>query len=197
MSDGQDPGWRCLTTDRYRADQHYRLACWPRRVCGPVVKCPPGEWQTLGSLPRCCWWCSSSSSFCSCSSCCSSSCCSSCSCSCFCSCSLLLLLFFFFFIFSFSFFLFFLLLFFFLFLFFVVVVVLLLLLRFPAISLCEIFTYVAVFFCFFFYQTVEVVTFRLCGWSMLRGFLLPAFPSRGHECQDLLTPCDGMHVCKD
>ena len=28
-------------------------------------------------------------------------------------------------------------------------------------------------------------------------FLLPAFIRIGHECQDLLSPCDGMHVCTD
>ena len=27
--------------------------------------------------------------------------------------------------------------------------------------------------------------------------MLPAFPRLGHECQDLLSPCDGMHVCTD
>ena len=26
-------------------------------------------------------------------------------------------------------------------------------------------------------------------------FLLVAFTRLGHECQDLLSPCDGMHVC--
>ena len=32
---------------------------------------------------------------------------------------------------------------------------------------------------------------------MLSVFLLPAFTHLGHECQDLLSPCDGMHVCTD
>ena len=32
---------------------------------------------------------------------------------------------------------------------------------------------------------------------MLGVFLLPAFTRLGHECQDLLSPCDGMHVCTD
>ena len=32
---------------------------------------------------------------------------------------------------------------------------------------------------------------------MLSVFLLPAFTRLGHECQDLLSPCDGMHVCTD
>ena len=34
-----------------------------------------------------------------------------------------------------------------------------------------------------------------CGWCMLSVFLLPAFTRLGHECQDLLSLCDGMHVC--
>ena len=53
-------------------------------------------------------------------------------------------------------------------------------------------------FCFvFFNPTIEVVTFRLCGWCMLDVFLLPAFTCLGHERQDLLSPCKGMHVCTD
>ena len=32
---------------------------------------------------------------------------------------------------------------------------------------------------------------------MLGVFLLPAFTLLGHECQDLLSPCDGMRVCTD
>ena len=32
---------------------------------------------------------------------------------------------------------------------------------------------------------------------MLGVFLLLAFTCLGHECQDLLSPCHGMHVCKD
>ena len=28
-------------------------------------------------------------------------------------------------------------------------------------------------------------------------FLLPAFTRLGHECKDLLSPCDGMHVSTD
>ena len=43
--------------------------------------------------------------------------------------------------------------------------------------------------------TIEVVTFRLRGWCMLGVFLLPAFTRLGRECQDLLSPCDGIHVC--
>ena len=48
-----------------------------------------------------------------------------------------------------------------------------------------------------FNPTIEVVTFCLCGWCMLGVFLLPAFTNLGHECQDLLSPSDGMHVCID
>ena len=44
---------------------------------------------------------------------------------------------------------------------------------------------------------IEVVTFRFRGWCMLGVFLLPAFTRLGHEHQDLLSPCDGMHVCTD
>ena len=74
---------------------------------------------------------------------------------------------------------------------------LLLLLRSPAISLGftiwgEIFAYVTVF-----NPTIEVVTFRLRGWCMLGVFLLPAFTRLGYECQDLLSLCDGVHVCRD
>ena len=29
---------------------------------------------------------------------------------------------------------------------------------------------------------------------MLGVFMLSAFTRLGHECQDLLSPCDGMHV---
>ena len=47
-----------------------------------------------------------------------------------------------------------------------------------------------------FNPTIEVVTFRLRGWCMLGVFLLPAFIRPGSECQDLLSPCDGMHVCR-
>ena len=32
---------------------------------------------------------------------------------------------------------------------------------------------------------------------MLGVFLLPAFTRLGHERQDLLSPCDEMHVCTD
>ena len=49
----------------------------------------------------------------------------------------------------------------------------------------------------FFNPTTEVVTFYLHGWCMLSVFSLPAFTRLGHECQDLLSLCDGMHVCTD
>ena len=53
------------------------------------------------------------------------------------------------------------------------------------------------FFFFFFNPTVEVVTFHVCEWCMLGLFLLPPFTCLGHECQDLLSLCDRMHVCTD
>ena len=53
------------------------------------------------------------------------------------------------------------------------------------------------FLFFFVIPTVEIVTFRLRGWRMLGVFLLLAFTRLGHECQDLLRPCDGMHVYTD
>ena len=67
----------------------------------------------------------------------------------------------------------------------------------PAMSLeftilDDIFAYVTVF-----NPTIEVVTFRLRGWCMLSVFVLPAFTHLGHEFQDLLSLCDGMHVCTD
>ena len=49
--------------------------------------------------------------------------------------------------------------------------------------------------CFFFFnQTTEVITFRLRGWCRLGVFLLPAFTRLGHECQDLLSPREGMRA---
>ena len=45
--------------------------------------------------------------------------------------------------------------------------------------------------------TTEVVTFHLRGWCMLGVFLLPVFTGLGHKCQDLLSPCYGVHVCTD
>ena len=49
----------------------------------------------------------------------------------------------------------------------------------------------------FFNPTIMVVTFRLRGWWVLGVYLLPAFTRLGHERQDLLSPCDEMHVCTD
>ena len=49
----------------------------------------------------------------------------------------------------------------------------------------------------FFNPTIEVVTFRLCGWCMLGVFMLPAFSRLGHKCRNLLSPCNGIHVHKD
>ena len=44
--------------------------------------------------------------------------------------------------------------------------------------------------------TIEVVTFHLHGWCMLGVFLLLAFTCLGHECQDLMSLCDGMNECR-
>ena len=76
-------------------------------------------------------------------------------------------------------------------------ILLLLLLRSPAISLGftvlgEIFAYVTVF-----NPTIEVVTLLFRGWCILGGLLSPSFTHLGHERQDLLSPCDGMHVFTD
>ena len=49
----------------------------------------------------------------------------------------------------------------------------------------------------FFNPTTEAVTFCLRGWCMLGVFLLLPFTRQGHECQDLLSLCDGTHVCTD
>ena len=46
-------------------------------------------------------------------------------------------------------------------------------------------------------STTGGVTFSLRGWCMPGVFLLPAFARLGHECQGLLSLCDGMHVCTD
>ena len=48
----------------------------------------------------------------------------------------------------------------------------------------------------FFNPVLEVVTFRRCAWSVL-GVFVAAFTLLRHECQDLLSPCDGMHACTD
>ena len=49
----------------------------------------------------------------------------------------------------------------------------------------------------FYNPTRGAVTFCLCGWCMLGVSLLSAFTHLGHKCQDLLSPCDGIHVCTD
>ena len=50
---------------------------------------------------------------------------------------------------------------------------------------------------FFFNPTTEVASFHLRGCCMLGVFLLLAFTHLGHECQALLSPCDGILVCTD
>ena len=51
--------------------------------------------------------------------------------------------------------------------------------------------------CHPFYLTTEVITFCLHGWCMLGMFLLLAFTRLGHEFQDLMSLCNGMHACLD
>ena len=53
------------------------------------------------------------------------------------------------------------------------------------------------FGCFLFNPAIEVDSFPLRGWCVLRVILLSAFTHQGHECQDLLSPCHGMNVCTD
>ena len=49
----------------------------------------------------------------------------------------------------------------------------------------------------FFNPAINVDIFCLHGWCVLSVFLLLAFTHLGHERQDLLSPCHGMHVCTD
>ena len=44
-------------------------------------------------------------------------------------------------------------------------------------------------------EVIGVIAFCLHGWCMLGVFFLPASTSLGHECEDLLSPCDGVYVC--
>ena len=72
---------------------------------------------------------------------------------------------------------------------------------FPATSLGftifgEIFAYVAFFF-FAFFLSNHRGSHIPSSWMMHAGFLLPIFTCLGHECQDLLGLCNGMHVCTD
>ena len=46
-----------------------------------------------------------------------------------------------------------------------------------------------------FNPTIEVVTLHFRGWCMLGVLSSPAFTRLGHECQGLVSPCDGMNVC--
>ena len=45
--------------------------------------------------------------------------------------------------------------------------------------------------------TTKVLRIHLRGWCMLGVFLLLALTCLGYEFQDLLSPCNGMHVCTD
>ena len=69
--------------------------------------------------------------------------------------------------------------------------------EFPAISQgFTIFGEIIANLTFLFIPTIEIVTFCLRGWCILGVFLLPAFTCPGYEHQDLLSPCNGMHVCR-
>ena len=46
------------------------------------------------------------------------------------------------------------------------------------------------------FTTLEV-TFCPHGWCVLGVFLLPASTRLGQECQEILSLCDGIHVCTD
>ena len=60
------------------------------------------------------------------------------------------------------------------------------------------FPYVTILgFFFFFNPMIEVATFRLHGWRMLGVFFVGTFTRLGYEYEDLLSSCDGMHVCTD
>ena len=63
------------------------------------------------------------------------------------------------------------------------------------LRMCPVFVVVVV--CLFVWDFFFFLTFRLCGWCMLGVFLLLAFTLLTHGCQDLLSPCDGMHACTD
>ena len=65
------------------------------------------------------------------------------------------------------------------------------------ISGVRLFLFLVRFLCMwtFVNPTIEVATFRLHGWCILGVFLLPVFIFQEQECQDLLSPCNGMHVC--
>ena len=55
----------------------------------------------------------------------------------------------------------------------------------------EIFAYVSIF------QSSQRGSHIPSSWKVHTGFLLLAFAHLGHEYQDLLSPCDEMHVCTD
>ena len=54
------------------------------------------------------------------------------------------------------------------------------------------------FFFFFFFAFPSYISGVHHFWVRFLGvFLLPAFTCLGHERQDLLGPCNEMHVCTD
>ena len=60
----------------------------------------------------------------------------------------------------------------------------------PGFIICGALLIVVVSLLLFFFNFIR-------GWCMLGVFLLPAFTRLGHECQDLLSPYNGMHACTD
>ena len=48
-------------------------------------------------------------------------------------------------------------------------------------------------FCLFLFVLFWVFVCLFVFWCVF----LPAFTRLGHKCWDLLSPCDGMHVCTD
>ena len=51
-------------------------------------------------------------------------------------------------------------------------------------------------FCLFFVAVVDVVLWFLfvCLFACIFVFQVPTFTRRGHECRDLLSPCNGMYA---
>ena len=64
---------------------------------------------------------------------------------------------------------------------------------FPAISL-EFTILGEIMMGLFINPNIQGVTFCLRGLCIPGVFLLPPFTCLGHECQDLLRPCNGLHV---
>ena len=59
-----------------------------------------------------------------------------------------------------------------------------------------VFLFVCLFVCFLFLFFLGGVGF-LGFFGFLVCLFFAAFTRRGHECQNLLRPCDGIHMCTD